>query len=398
MSFIGPGGPEIPTAAEILEIYRNTYEGIADEEQDWGEDTFLGAHSIAHAQMLAPLGATIQDLWDCLSLESAPGPALDKVWGALLKRPRRAATQSRARVTIENTGSSSTTRSPGDVYADDNGEEWVSLEAVTIDAEETAEIPVEAVSDGAIFADSGEITELLTDPAGIDVLGNENPAIRGRPRERNERYRARLREASKAGNGISYLGLRDTIRELPFVETAEVVHNPESEEQVVKQVTLPPHSLATIVYPPELTQEEEEELFDIIEQNSAPGITQAAPPELDGLTVETFRSGYPLRFSYAAELEVEITGIVIYDPDYDADTVAFEVAEATLDLVRSTPLGRGISVFDVIGAIQGVDGVVNYVPKFNGVPLTDMGVFEPAAFEYMVVPSVNLATVASDEI
>ena len=366
MSFLTNEGPDVPTASEFRELYENLYEQLAEEDQDWGRDTFLGAHSTALSEILAKLGATLQDFWDALDLDTARGKALD-IHAALIKvdLQRRQATRSRAVIEV-NQGQYIIEE--GSLVVDEAGNEWQVVE--DIDASQDPTGIVEAVEFGPIAAPANTINEIVTPIAGWDNVTNPSRAERGRLREEDPEFRQRIRLERRAGLGLNRLGIRSALLELPFVEKATVVHNPAPFEQEVMGVTLPQHSFVPIIFPKLLTEEEEDELlYEVLPELQPVGITFASPPEISEKRFGYFQ-GYPIRFSYFEEREISF----FVNGDADLDNFSVEEIEAAIEeeleaFVDDLDIGEAIRYVDLACALRDIPGLLvvnNFIVTING--------------------------------
>lgn len=379
MSFLTPEGLRLPTEFEKLERLRSDFEAVLGEEVDWSSDTYEGAFSVALARALTANSDSLQDIWDGLSLDTASGASLD-VLGAFNLIPREAATFSTAEVSV--TGDAGTLVPEGSVIEEDaTGNRWVFTEDVTIPG--TAVVSPQET--GPIEAPANSLTEIITPISGWEEVTNPDPARRGRNRESDSDYRFRIVESQRGGTGSSRIGLQNELRALPFVSGSLVVHNPTSSSATVRGLPLNANSFQVIIFPDTLPQEQESQIFD--------RIIDFAPIGIESLgNEEDNRDGWPVRFSYADEVEVDIeVSLILEDsPGFSEAEIIAEVETRLARLIERNNIGepvRILNVFGLLNTIQGVAGVGSLL--IDGVASD----FTPAANEFTVAGTISVSVV-----
>lgn len=369
----------MPTEFEILERLRAGYEEVIDQEVDWSPDTFEGAFSVAVARAISTNSDTLQDLWDGLSVQAASGASLE-VLGAFLRVSREAATFST--VELQLSGDAATVVPDGSVVEDPStGQRWVLTEAVVIPGTGVAS-PEEK---GPITASAGEITRIITPIAGWDAVTNPNPARRGRRRETDADYRLRILRDGQGGSGSSRLGIQNAIRQLPFITGSLVIHNPTSSPATVQGIALPPNSIRVVVAPDTLPEEQEDQIFDTLIEFAPAGIELTGEEEDD-------RDGWPVKFSYAEEVEVDIDMEITLssEPGFSTSEVVEEVETQLGRFVERGNTGEPVRILAIFGLLNTIQGVVGVdFLEINGASED----FQPAATEF-TVPGIIQVSVA----
>ena len=379
MSFLTPEGLRLPTEFEKLERLRADFEAVLGEEVDWSSDTYEGAFSVALARALTANSDSLQDIWDGLSLDTASGASLDML-GAFNLIPREAATFSTAEVSV--TGDAGTLVPEGSVIEEDaTGNRWVFTEDVTIPG--TAVVSPQET--GPVEAPANSLTEIITPISGWEEVTNPNPARRGRNRESDSDYRFRIVEGQRGGTGSSRIGLQNELRALPFVTGSLVVHNPTSSPATVRGLPLNANSFQVIIFPDTLPQEQESQIFDRIIDFAPIGIESLGDEEDN-------RDGWPIRFSYADEVEVDIVVSLILEdsPGFSEAEIIAEVETRLTRLIERNNIGESVRILNVFGllnTIQGVAGVGSLL--IDGTPSD----FTPAANEFTVAGTVLVSVV-----
>ena len=345
MSSLTEFGPALPTEREFLRQFQRDYEILTGEEQDWRRDEFLGALAIAYARMGGHMSGTIQALWDSLDRETARGAALE-AHAAIVGIKKQKPTHSSVVVTL--TGEEGTIVEEGRQVRDDNDHIWELQEDVEIPGEGL----VRAVEPGPISVSPGEITSIETPVSGWEEVFNDGTATVGSRRESDPELRLRIRERLRSGTGSSFRGIANDVEELSFVESSITVHNPTPEEQEVKGITLPRNSFAVVIHPPELTEDEKEEVFDAIFDSQPIGIrsySDAGPKK--------YIENFPVTFSYSEPLGVELEVEVELEEDYNISLVASAGEDSLDSYVENLGLGQDILLIDIISTLRNIDGV-----------------------------------------
>lgn len=343
-SYLTSTGLNAPTEFQIRQDLQDRYEGILGQSVDWSPDTFEGAFSSAVARALASTSDTTQELWDNLSLERASGAALE-VFGALVQREREPAQASS--VLLNLTGDSGTIVPVGSVVADEDNNRWELTEAVTIPGSGVA-VSQEV---GPVEAPAGTLTEVVTPISGWDAVTNPDPADIGRNRESDALYRERIRAARAGGRPSSFRGIQSTIRELPFVQSSLVVHNPTSSPATVQGIALNANSYSVIVFPDTIPVAAQDTLFETIFENGPVGIETIG-------SESKYIEGWPVRFSFATEAAVDVTVVVTIDDAFESAEVLEDAERQIISYINSLDVGGSVRLLPLYGALNLIDGVL----------------------------------------
>lgn len=337
-------GFRMPRSGEILQELRDRYDALTGVAQDWARDTFLGAWSFAVSEVLGEVSGSLQGVWDGLNPNTAGFPSLYNFM-ALAGIERQQATFSRATLTLS--GASGAVVPAGSQARDVNGVVWQTIEDGIIPGTVVA-TPLET---GPIVAEAGIINEIVTPRTGWTGVTNLDPAVKGRNQQSEASAREALRAAWTSGVGGSFLGIQAEVANLPFVDTAVVVHNPSGQTTTVKGVSLPPNSFSVVVFPVNLTADEVDTLFETIRSVSPIGIESVGDEE------RVFES-WPVRYSYAAEEVVNVAVTVELEASVVNPSATLALAVVRIeDFISSLGVGRAVRLLDLYKVLSEVDGI-----------------------------------------
>ena len=338
-------GLNLPRAEDIRERFEAEYELATGENPNWDRDEFLGALRVAVAEAVEDNAGSIQDIWDALDRETASGVALD-IHASLVGINRQKATFSTVELAVD--GETGTEVPAGSEVEDENGVRWELQEDVTL----PGTVIAQADERGPIYAEIGEINTIVTPVTGWQTATNSAPPTTGRARQTDPELRTAIRRRLRGGVGSSPLGLRNELEQLSFVDRALVIHNPTNAEAQVEGITLPEHSFRAVVYPSNLTEEQEDRIFDTLYLVAPIGI------EPTGDQVQ-FIDNWPLKFQYPTEIELGLILDIQIDPRFDFDEVKPEAEASIIEYFNELEVGEDARFFAMIPNLEKVPGLVD---------------------------------------
>ena len=325
---------------------------------DWERDVFI-SHIVAEmAERLGDLGDATQSLYDAFDPENASGYGLDIL--CLLVGVRRiGATYGAATATLGGTvGTVVPEGSLVEGGGDDGRARWEVSEDATIGALGTVDVIVTATERGRIEAGPGEITKIVTPVSGWSTVTNADAAEHGDDRETDEALRRRRQQSlQRAGSG-SHNALIGTLLALETVSAAVVIDNDTAASVVSGGVSLDPHSVAIIVHPSTLTDEQAAEVALAIYGH---GLFGTKTMGSDVVAPITDRAGgtKTIRFDYATELPVTVAVSLTLKSGYVVADVEDEITELIVDYFSALGVGdpvRRLALLALVSTVEGVTG------------------------------------------
>ena len=356
---ISDEGYTAPRAADFLTLIRSAFEERTGLVIEWDNDTFLGNLTAIMAEQLGDLAEASQAVYDAFDVNNATGLQLDNL-ALLVGVTRTEATYSTVLLTL--TGTSGTIIREGALVqggGPDGTTRWATTEDVTISGG-TATVIAQAEDPGAVEADAGELTTIVTPFSGWTSVTNADPATAGEERESDAALRKRRQQSLQTGGSRSLNAIRAAILALDGVEAATVIENTSIASAVVEGLTLAAKSIAVIVYPSTLTDDQKAGVAQAIYETIPAGISTNGT---DVVATVTGLDGFSktVKFDYASALEVDVAITVNLADGYELEDVEEPVQEAVSDYFLTLGVGdavRRLSILALVAAIDGIDGAV----------------------------------------
>ena len=356
---ISDEGYTAPRAADFLTLIRSAFDERTGLVIEWENDTFLGALSAIMAEQLGDLAEASQAVYDAFDVNNATGLQLDNL-ALLVGVTRTEATYSTVLLTL--TGTSGTIIREGALVqggGPDGTTRWATTADVTLSGG-TGTVIAQAEDPGAVEADADELTTIVTPFSGWTAVTNADPATAGEERESDAALRKRRQQSLQTGGSRSLNAIRAAILALDGVEAATVIENTSIVSAVVEGLTLAAKSIAVIVYPSTLTDDQKAGVAEAIYATIPAGISTngtdvtATVTGLDGFSKT-------IKFDYADALEVDVEITVNLADGYELEDVEEPVQEAVSDYFLTLGVGdavRRLSILALVAAIDGIDGAV----------------------------------------
>lgn len=244
-----------------------------------------------------------------------------------------------------------------------NNQRFVTLENVTIGADGTATVPIQAYAPGPDGnVEAGTISVVVTPLAATISVTNPVPTVGGRNRETDQEFRERYARSVDKPGGSNTDAIQAQLLETPGVVTAVVWENETDETDADG---LPPHSVEAIIYGGTNTA-----VAAAIHARKAAGIQTTGD-----VTVQVLDASGRLKaihFSRPTTLPifVRVTGLVTNDA-YAGDAA---VKAAIVDHIGSEegdiatsglPIGRTVYYNRLMGPMNATAGVVDYTLEIS---------------------------------
>lgn len=204
---------------------------------------------VAHdAEIFSALDEAIYRAWASKDPEKAVGIDLDAI-ASITGTFRKDGTPSNVDLTFTGVPGSLILQD-SIVEASDTGERWLVDQTFTVGPGGIVVVPARSEKIGAIQAEPGTITRMITTIAGVSAVTNNNPATPGTEKERNSNLRIRRRlEVGKNGNN-QVDSLYGSLSGTEGVRRVKVYENPTNSAAVDPDLNphgLPAHSITILV-------------------------------------------------------------------------------------------------------------------------------------------------------
>ncbi|KAK52559.1 baseplate J/gp47 family protein [Bordetella bronchiseptica] len=247
MAELTPTGYKLKNQNDWFDQERNLYLSI---DTDWILDpSSPDGLKLAHdAEIFSALDETLYRAWASKDPAKAVGIDLDAI-SSITATFRKPGTPSNVDLTF--------TGVPGAlilaesiVESADTGQRWTVDQTFTIGPDGTAVVPARSQLIGAIQAEPGTITRMVTTIAGVSAVTNANPATPGTEKETDSSLRIRRRlEVGQSGNN-QVDSLYGALSGTAGVRRVKVYNNPTGSASVDPDLNphgLPPHSNTILV-------------------------------------------------------------------------------------------------------------------------------------------------------
>lgn len=261
------------------------------------------------AAILEDIGEQAQATVDILDVDNASGRqlvSLATIRGVPVKE------ESKGTVTITCAGDPGTALLEDQVIVQGGGRggvlaRWILTETLTIGAGGTADAVFECEEAGAIPADAGVITGIVTPIAGLNSVTNATAAAQGLDGDTDGSLRLRMRQAGNSRAGCGVPGIRSRIIDLAFVQACTIIANGDSEPKLVQGVQLPANSYLCVVMPTQLTTAQEQEILGVL-YDSVLGTGRTVGTDVDGeVTNLADGTSWPVSFDYGEDLALTVS-------------------------------------------------------------------------------------------
>lgn len=337
----------LPRAADFLDAVATRYTEITGERPDWDRDEVLGSLRAIVALEFDELSQFVQGIYDAWDEGNATGVQLENICALFPGISRRVATSSIAPGTI--TGDPNTVIPAGYLVQGggvDGLARWKMLETVQIPASgELEDVLIEAVQTGPTQLQPGEM-KIINLVDGWDSFTATDVATPGLNRETDDALRKRRRESLQIVGGRSLGAILGNVKALPFISDGYAIENTDSLSQTVQGITLPPHSLAVVVLPDSLTDDQKTSLAKVLYNLVPVGIeifgTEAATVlGADGLSKD-------VAWNHPAVRLVATQWAVRPEPGFAFTTIRAGVQQATVDFFAQLGIGEPVRLLELI--------------------------------------------------
>lgn len=351
-------GLAVPTLSEWVVYCRDTLAADLGITVDWTSDLVL-SHIVnlvaLPASELSDLG---QALYDAYNPATAGGVHLDNI-ASLNGLERNAATASS--VTLTLTVDKATTLERGDQVqggTSDTKARWELSEQVVFTGAGSQDVVATCITTGPITALAGTITTIVNTRDGWTGVTNAAAATPGTDEESDAALRIRRAATLQRSGSTTPAALRARLLLLDGVQSAAVLSNPEGFAQTIEGKSLPPRSIAVVLYPDTLTTDQETEVAKTIFQHSVAGIEQV------GAETKTVQDSsgveQTVAWDYATSSPQNVTASLTLAAGYTLAGVTPEAESKITSLFSLLQPGedlRTLAITCALGEVEGIIGV-----------------------------------------
>jgi uncharacterized phage protein gp47/JayE len=288
------------------------------------------------------------DLANQINPDYATGVFLDAIFGLTDAYGRRPATRSILNGVVLS-GEAGTVVPAGTLAADINGKQWALVDSVTIPQAGSISASFEAVEYGAITCEVGQLQTFVTSILGLISVHNPIAASLGRDAERDVHVRRRRRETLAIQSMSTPEAIRSRIMALDGVRSLQFLENTESTLQVIKSITMKPHSIWVCIDGGE-DEEIARALFDV--KTSGAGYNGAVQVDISDPRSQVL---YPVNFDRPVEKAILIRVTVrqsVFDAQNLIPDLVMNYVNGDIEGNQSFVVGVDVSPWEIAGAIN----------------------------------------------
>lgn len=351
-----------PDIADVRSEFRTRFQTLAGFTPDWNVDDALTVLSEVCISLIMENAEAVQNIYDAFNPNNATGRPLENL-AALALVERQPATKSRASVTM--TGVGGTVVPSGRVIENTvTKTRWVLTTNVTLAGGSGTGI-FEAELDGAVPADAGTLTRIVTPVAGWNAATNPAQATLGREEERDDELRLRRLQSLGAASTGTISAIQAAIDSLEWSVGVRVIDNPTDAPVTIGAFTLTPHSVLVLLLPSIITLDEEQELGQAMLRTIAAGIATnggEAVTVVDDNLIE-----YTFLYDYATSVVVDVDYLVELYPGYALVDIEDAAEAAIEDYFTGLRAGGDVRLLPLLAAFDEIEGVKSATIELNTV-------------------------------
>lgn len=366
---ITENGYEALRAADFLATIREDFEAFVaenyDETVDWDEDIVLAELTAIMAQRLGAVSEAAQAIYDSTDPAAAQGVQLS-TQAAMVGVFRNAATASTVTLTLG--GTVGTLIPSGKIVqggGSDGAAQWQTTADATIGSGGTVDVTAECTEAGAVEADAGEITTIVSPVVGWSSVTNAAAATTGTATESDAALRLRRATRLRASTGRSLEAIRTALLDLDYLEGSLVIDNPSEEAATVRGIAMPGCSYLAVLYPAPATAARQREVLELLYDYAPFGIEPAGTDvtgEVAGSDGNPKAVGYDVATSVTVDIVYEVTMATGYDAA-DAIEALTDATEAYLQTLRP---GDAVYALRLLGLAAALDGILSATVTIDG--------------------------------
>lgn len=251
-------------------------------------------------------------------------------------------------------------------------------------------VAIVAQEDGPTIAEPGRIDRVDDPIDGLDLVTNEKPAVPGSFQEPVTEARKRREESLQFPGSSAANAVLASVLDFDFVDSATVLENDTNSEITTSGFTLPPHSMAVVVWPNSLTDEQTDDIALSIYRRSPAGIEIAEDAGFTVVSKSVERADGETKdvpFHYATEVEVDVTMVLNVASPLTPSDVAADITSKLSAYFADLKVGediRRLSLYGLIDEVEAVQEVVILTLNGSSIDLT-LGATEIATLDETVV-------------
>lgn len=239
---IDANGVNVPLFSDVMAYFQEQYQTIYGIDTDIDPDTQDGQWIGVISSAVNDCNQTIAATYQAYSPTYAQGAGLSSV--VKINGIRRLSS-SFSTVVVLCVGQAGIEIGGGLVGDNLNlNSQWQLPTNVTMPPEGQIEVTATCTTPGAVSADTGTITNILTPTPGWQTVNNAAPAVVGAPVESDAQLRRRQTQSVANPSQSIVLGIQGAIENLPGVQRVMVYENPTGAPDVNG---IPAHSMAAVV-------------------------------------------------------------------------------------------------------------------------------------------------------
>lgn len=329
---ISETGITAPDFAAILAYLQTQYRAIYGADLYLEPDSQDGQFLAIVAQAIADSNAAAIACYNAFSPATAQGNGLSsvvKINGIARLLP------SKSTVDLKVAGVAGTTITNG-IAGDANGNRWALPASVLIPLAGEIVVTATCTQDGAVSANAGTVTQILTPTYGWQSVTNDSPAAEGQPVETDAELRARQSISVAVPSLTIFEGIVGSVQNLAGVTR---IAGYENDTDTTDSNGIPGHSIAVIV-----EGGDADAIALTIADKKTPGTGTAG--SIVKTVVDSVGSSHTIRFSRPIESSIKVNLTIHNLSGYSASVLPI-IKQAIADYINSLKIGESVEYFAI---------------------------------------------------
>jgi len=358
MAGVTSSGFERKTREEIERDLKNRARNLFGENINLSDRSPLGKIIKNFAYEISQNWSAQQDVYNSSFVDFAHGQSLDYL-AKLIGISRRPANPARSSEPQVFEGDEGVEIPEGFLVETIDGVQFFTVEDVTIDSTNSAEVNIEAVEAGEEGnVGAGEITEITNPISGLSSTNNPAPIVGGRDIESDFELRNRFQDSVQGGGASTADAIRASILKLDAVRDALVVEN----DTTSTVDGIPPKAFESIVYQGEAT-----EIVETIFDTKAAGIE--AYGDNSYTVLDSMGYEHTIKFTRPTDMQIYVDCTITTDDD-EFPSGGIEAVEDNIieyiggelsngEIVLGLGLGENVIRTRIIAKVHDIDGITD---------------------------------------
>lgn len=343
---------------EIENIFKTAFGNTFSVEPETAQGQLIGLLALAYSQS----DNSIIDMFNGTDIYSATSIQIDYICSNL-GIFRKAAVNSEAICTI--TGVFGTVLPAGTLAEDKSGNKYKLKTQVTIPVTNTTTGVFVCQTTGSVVITANSINKIIDVIQGWETVNNPLAGITGYPEESDTELRKRYINSVSLNSVSQLASIKACLRAINDVKQAEVVQNDEDTPATIKGLTLPAHSITSIIL-----GGTDNDIVTCLGQKKPVGIKTNG--DISGTYIDpAYYTNLTVKFYRAALVDIEIHLSIETDSSFPSDGIE-QLEDNIAGYIENALIGKNViysRLYTPINNVQGHEVTSLTINKVGDTPM-----------------------------